>query len=57
MAKLQREIGRFTNDKTGEVIEYDRYYVLWQDIKLYLTPSDKTVKQLLKLALPVSEKK
>lgn len=44
--ELLQETNVFTNDKKEEV-EYKRYYVIVCGIKIYLTTSDKTAKQLL----------
>lgn len=48
---LKIEAGKFTNEKTGEIVEYNRYYVELMGIKVYLKPNDLTSKQLLESVL------
>lgn len=44
---LKQEAGQFTNEQTGEVVQFQRYYIEFMGIKIYLKPNDSTSKQLL----------
>lgn len=50
MLELKVERGEFTNSKTGEIVNYERYYVVVSGIKVYLKPNDNTSKQILQMA-------
>jgi hypothetical protein len=44
---LEVENGTFKDEKTGEVINFAKYYIDWNGLRIYLKPADQTAKQIL----------
>lgn len=51
MLELLVDVRQWTNKETGEIKEYNVYYVLVHDIKVELKPVDRTGAQLIESAL------